>query len=115
MNHEHNEFLAKILFGMFAILSILMAKVHADTSALTPTQEKAIVKVLEKELQLEHPQMKVTFFRCDEAQRDCETVLKMKKGTTNIFCKLHNVEISDFKNSYSILDRYYFNKIKNCL
>lgn len=116
MNHEQNEFMAKVLFGLFAVLSILMSKVHADTLAFTPAQERAIVIILEKELQLEHPDLKVTFFRCDETQKTCETVLKEKKRATNIFCKLHNVEISDFKkSSFSILDPFYFNKIKSCL
>ncbi len=116
MNHEHNEFVAKIGFALFAVLSILFSKVHADTAAFSTQKERSIMTILERELQHEYPEIKVNHFRCDERQKKCLTILKLDKNAPNSFCELHNVDITDFKkSSFVVLDPFYFNKIKSCL
>lgn len=117
MNDEQNEFLAKVAFALFATMTVLFTKVHAASPAFSLKQEKAISVILEKELHLnrEFRDIKVTFFRCDEEQKKCLAVLK-PEGRSNIFCELDRVEIADFKkSSFSILDPFYFNKIRSCL
>ncbi len=118
MGPEQNEFLAKIVFALFATLSVMLTKVHAEVPAFSTRQEKAVSVILERELHLQqrYRNLKVGFFRCDEQQRKCLAILNDKKSGRNIFCEMQDVEIADFKRSaFTILDPFYFNKIKSCL
>jgi hypothetical protein len=115
MDFNHNELLAKVVFALFATMSLLISKGHASSTLLSLEQEKAVRMALQKELQLQDPELKVTFFRCHTQSESCQVVIHQGSGVKSI-CDIQSVTPIDFKrNAYAILDTFYFNQIKDCL